>query len=66
MRGDAALFTRSDEVEYQWRVITSILQGWAELPPPQFPNYYPFSEGPEECHRLLEGTNAEFRPLSAM
>ena len=29
LRGDASLFTRSDEVEYAWRFITSILDGWA-------------------------------------
>jgi glucose-6-phosphate 1-dehydrogenase len=63
LRGDASLFTRSDEVEYAWRFITSILEGWAQLPPPLFPNYYPFTEGPEEAHHLLEGTQIRWRPL---
>jgi glucose-6-phosphate 1-dehydrogenase len=65
LRGDASLFTRSDEVEYAWRFITSILDGWAHLPPPQFPNYYPFSEGPIEAERLMEGTSARWRPIVA-
>jgi glucose-6-phosphate 1-dehydrogenase len=66
LRGDASLFTRSDEVDYAWRFITSIHQGWANLPPPQFPNYYPFTDGPDEANRLLEGTQARWRPLAEM
>ena len=63
LRGDAALFTRSDEVEYAWRFIQSILDGWAELPAPSFPNYYPFSDGPEEAARLLQGLNTHWRSI---
>ena len=63
LRGDASLFTRSDEVEYSWRFITAIHEAWANLPPPTFPNYYPFSDGPDEANRLLEGTQARWRPL---
>lgn len=66
LRGDASLFTRSDEVEYSWHFITSILEGWADLPPPKCPNYYPFTDGPEEANRLMEGTQAQWRPLSDM
>ena len=61
LRGDASLFTRSDEVEYAWCFIDSILQGWAELPPPEFPNYYPFTEGPAEANWLMDGTFARWR-----
>ena len=64
LRGDAALFTRSDEVEYAWRFVTSVLAGWAELPAPSFPNYYPFSDGPEEASHLMPGT-AHWRSLTA-
>jgi glucose-6-phosphate 1-dehydrogenase len=63
LRGDAALFTRSDEVEYAWRFATSVLEGWAQLPPPNFPNYYPFSDGPEEAAHLMPGT-AHWRSLT--
>ncbi len=63
LRGDASLFTRSDEVEYSWRFITSLHEAWATLPPPAFPNYYPFSDGPDEANRLLEGTSARWRAL---
>jgi glucose-6-phosphate 1-dehydrogenase len=66
LRGDASLFTRSDEVEYAWRFITSIHEGWATLRPPVFPNYYPFTDGPDEANRLLEGTRARWRSLEAL
>ena len=63
LRGDAALFTRSDEVEYSWRFVTAIHEAWANLPSPSFPNYYPFTDGPDEANRLLEGTQARWRSL---
>jgi glucose-6-phosphate 1-dehydrogenase len=64
LRGDASLFTRSDEVEHAWRFISSIHAGWAELPPPSFPNYAPFSEGPPELLRLFRGTHGGARPAT--
>ena len=54
MRGDATLFTRRDEVEAEWAIITPIEQAWSELPPPSFPNYAAGSEGPEKAAQLLE------------
>lgn len=66
LRGDASLFARSDEVEYAWRFISSIHEGWVQLPPPAFPNYYPFTDGPDEARRLMEGTQAQWRSLNAM
>jgi len=65
LRGDASLFTRSDEVEYAWRYISSIHEGWAGLPPPQFPNYYPFTDGPDDAARLMEGSTAKWHPINA-
>lgn len=46
MRGDATLFTRRDEVEAEWRIITPIEEAWAQLAPPDFPNYAAGDEGP--------------------
>jgi glucose-6-phosphate 1-dehydrogenase len=63
LRGDASLFTRSDEVEYAWRFISAIHRGWEDLPAPDFPNYRPFSDGPTEAQRLFEGSG-EWRPLA--
>jgi glucose-6-phosphate 1-dehydrogenase len=54
MRGDATLFTRRDEVEAEWRIITPIEEAWAQLPAPDFPNYVAGSEGPTSWHELLE------------
>ncbi len=56
MRGDATLFTRRDEVEAEWKIITPIEQAWAELPPPAFPNYAAGSQGPEQAAQLLKGS----------
>jgi glucose-6-phosphate 1-dehydrogenase len=53
LRGDASLFTRSDEVEEAWRFISAIQDAWAMLPAPVFPNYEPDTEGPVEANRLL-------------
>jgi glucose-6-phosphate 1-dehydrogenase len=53
LRGDASLFTRSDEVECAWRFISGIEEGWSKLPAPAFPNYEAGSHGPAEANRLL-------------
>jgi len=63
MRGDPTLFTRRDEVEAEWRIITPIEEAWAELPPPQFPNYTAGSEGPETADRLIRYDQLRWRPL---
>ncbi|HWC20239.1 MAG TPA: glucose-6-phosphate dehydrogenase [Terriglobales bacterium] len=52
MRGDATLFTRRDEVEAEWKLITPIEQAWAQLPPSKFPNYAAGSEGPDSVEML--------------
>jgi len=64
MRGDATLFTRSDEVEAQWRIIDPIRQAWdRDLPPLTF--YPAGSEGPQEAEQLLARFGHRWRPLSA-
>lgn len=62
IRGDATLFTRRDEVEAEWRIITPIEQAWAQLPPPNFPNYAAGSEGPEAANQLMKG-HREWTPI---
>ncbi len=57
MRGDATLFTRRDEVESEWKIITPIEEAWAQLPPPSFPNYAAGSQGPEEAVNLLKASD---------
>jgi glucose-6-phosphate 1-dehydrogenase len=63
MRGDATLFTRRDEVEAEWRIITPIEEAWAELPPPPFPNYAAGSEGPESADHLIKYDRLRWRTL---
>ena len=55
MRGDQTRFTRGDEVEAEWRIVTPIQEAWTRLPPPAFPNYPAGSDGPREARSLLEG-----------
>jgi glucose-6-phosphate 1-dehydrogenase len=64
MRGDATLFTRRDEVEAEWRIITPIEEAWAQLPPPEFPNYAAGSEGPVEADVLISGDHRRWHQLS--
>jgi glucose-6-phosphate 1-dehydrogenase len=63
MRGDATLFTRRDEVEAQWRLITPIEKAWSQQPKPNFPNYAAGSEGPAESDKLLAKNGHRWRPL---
>ncbi len=51
--GDAALFTRDDEVEAEWGLITPILEHWAKTPAPELPNYPAGSWGPEAADKLV-------------
>jgi glucose-6-phosphate 1-dehydrogenase len=51
--GDAALFTRDDEVEAEWGLVTPIIEGWKEGKVPQLPNYAAGSWGPDEAEQML-------------
>jgi glucose-6-phosphate 1-dehydrogenase len=53
MRGEATLFTRRDEVEAEWKIITPIEMAWAQLGAPNLPNYAAGSDGPVEADRLI-------------
>jgi glucose-6-phosphate 1-dehydrogenase len=53
MRGDATLFTRGDEIEAEWNIITPIEEAWEQLPPPELPNYPAGSEGPNAANELI-------------
>ena len=64
MRGDATLFTRRDEVEAEWKIITPIVEAWAKLPAPAFPNYPAGSEGPENADSLIQRDRHRWRPLA--
>ena len=64
MRGDPTLFTRGDEVEAEWRIITPIEEAWAAMPAPSFPNYPAGSDGPVAVDALITGEHRHWRKLS--
>ncbi|MEO8196955.1 MAG: glucose-6-phosphate dehydrogenase [Thermoanaerobaculia bacterium] len=64
MHGDPTRFTRRDEVDAEWRIITPIEEAWAELPPPVFPNYEAGSDGPAEAKELVVRGGHQWRPIA--
>jgi glucose-6-phosphate 1-dehydrogenase len=66
MRGDATLFTRRDEVEAEWKLITPIEEAWAQLPAPKFPNYSAGSSGPEAAETLIRHHGWHWRTLDPL
>jgi glucose-6-phosphate 1-dehydrogenase len=61
--GDASLFTRADEVEAAWSVVTPIISAWADMPAPHLPNYSAGSWGPEAADELLEQDGRRWRRI---
>ena len=61
--GDASLFTRADEVEAAWAVVTPIITAWADTPAPHFPNYAAGSWGPEAADELIERDGRRWRRI---
>lgn len=55
LQGDAALFTREDEIELSWKLIDYIRHGWQSPQAPPLQTYPPGSWGPEDGDRLLSG-----------
>jgi glucose-6-phosphate 1-dehydrogenase len=53
LQGDAALFTRADEVEAAWALIDPILRAWESSPTPPVAVYRPGSWGPTESDAML-------------
>jgi glucose-6-phosphate 1-dehydrogenase len=61
--GDASLFTRADEAETAWSIVTPIIETWASEPEPDFPNYEAGSWGPESAEELLARDGARWRRI---
>ena len=53
LSGDAALFTRADEVEAAWTLIDPILNAWQNQKHPALVVYEPGSWGPREADAIL-------------
>ncbi len=54
MLGDSTLFTRKDEVEQEWSIVTPILDAWQQQSSPPFPNYEAGTWGPAAANALIE------------
>jgi glucose-6-phosphate 1-dehydrogenase len=63
MLGDSTLFTRRDEVEAEWAIITPILEFWAQQSPPGFPNYEAGTWGPSAAQEVTQTDNCTWRNL---
>ncbi len=63
MLGDGTLFTRKDETEAAWTLMTPILDGWAETPPPPFPNYQSGTWGPTAADQFIARDGRTWRRL---
>lgn len=59
--GDSTLFTRRDEVEASWALITPILEGWKQGPRQHFPNYEAGTWGPAEADALIARDGRQWR-----
>jgi glucose-6-phosphate 1-dehydrogenase len=64
MLGDQTLFTRGDEVEASWRLLTPLLHAWeAPANPDAIPLYEAGSWGPVEAELLLNRDGRNWRRL---
>src|ERR1051325_2996885 len=63
MIGEATLFTRSDEVEGQWRIVDPLIRYWEANPPKTIETYPAGSNGPDSAADLIAKDGAAWRPL---
>jgi glucose-6-phosphate 1-dehydrogenase len=60
MLGDATLFTRTDEVQEQWKLVDAIVAAW-KRDRPSFPNYAAGTWGPPSADELLHRDGRSWR-----
>jgi glucose-6-phosphate 1-dehydrogenase len=53
LQGDAALFSRSDEIELAWKLIDPVIKDWEDPNGPSLVTYKRDSWGPEEANTIL-------------
>jgi glucose-6-phosphate 1-dehydrogenase len=63
MLGEAALFTRDDEVEAAWTFVNRLLEGWDNLQAAELPAYEAGTWGPREAHEFIEADGRRWRRL---
>ncbi len=54
IHGDAALFIRSDQIEYSWELIDPILKAWDSTDAPPLALYDPGTWGPTEADEFVD------------
>jgi glucose-6-phosphate 1-dehydrogenase len=62
MVGDQTLFTRQDDIEITWRLLTPILHAWEQAESPPHP-YAAGSESFAEVDRLIQNDGRQWRTL---
>jgi glucose-6-phosphate 1-dehydrogenase len=60
MLGDATLFTRTDEVEEQWKLVDAMVAPW-KRDRPSFPNYAAGTWGPPSADELIQRDGRSWR-----
>ncbi len=61
-KGDQTLCSRSDELEYSWKLITKILEGWSGKAAPKLLSYKPGEWGPKEADDLIKKDGKSWLP----
>jgi glucose-6-phosphate 1-dehydrogenase len=61
MLGDGTLFTRRDEVEAAWRIMTQILDGWSRQTDAILPAYEAGTWGPKEADAFMNRDGRAWR-----
>lgn len=61
--GDSSLFTRADEIELAWKLVTAILDGWEAQKATTIPTYAAGTWGPQEANALMHGLHHGWRRL---
>ncbi len=61
MSGDNTLFARADEALTSWKLLTPVLDYWAETQSAEFPNYASGTWGPKAAEELLVRDGYQWR-----
>lgn len=61
MEGDMTLFTRADQAEEAWRIVSPVLEEWSRRPAGPIPMYEAGSWGPEAADALLAADGRAWR-----
>lgn len=63
LSGDNTLFARFDELLASWKLLTPVLDHWAQTPPEHFPNYHAGTWGPKTADAILRRVGRTWRLL---